>query len=740
MPRGSHYPKLQLKINISSPQNMKTDLITRGMFLGITAGLIATFFDGLFMLTSDIYIPYSYPVLLLIFNVLFWSIFGSISGILLSLFVSGKTDFHWCFFFLLPFALTYGFLGRLFMPVFYSFETHGAVAVFYFDVSFILGICFFAFIICSLRTFNRNWNSPKGLFTFEITAVILLFQFCSNILKINPIDKTVDLISLSFLALSKSHILVSLYVIGIILICELYLVSLLFRRTFYRWFAQNRYYQKIGLLSILVTIALAFSFEWNQKSNSTGDLYSFNSKANHKKIPQVILIVLDTVRSDCISPCGHHHRTPNLEAFARDAVVFENCIAPSPWTIPSHATIVTGLYPTEHGCHGNIDAQKSDFLGAPLPNTLSDKHTTLQECFRENGYNTAAIISNPGVSQILGFNQGFQFYDARMNVGHIYQSYPFKPLLHIFSYLTNIFPKFTLFYRTADDITRESIKILEGLSSVPFFLFINYMDAHEPYRPPRPFNGHYLNSAFPHLYGLKQYLRFVNTQYYKNHRGSYQFNQWVLYQFSQYKGAVEYLDSQLGNLFAHLKKLGIYETSLIIITSDHGEFFGEHGYYTHRKPMYEEEVKVPLLIKYPFKQRIGLVKERVTLKNLYQTILSLCQMPIPDYLVKETLERSSSSIISELYDFNFKTQRNIYSRNYKYMYYKEGKTPELYDLDKDPQEMNNLAISQKAIKTQMECSLKAVVNRLRPYYKTEQGGDEEIKDTKDKLKALGYIQ
>jgi arylsulfatase A-like enzyme len=255
------------------------------------------------------------------------------------------------------------------------------------------------------------------------------------------------------------------------------------------------------------------------------------------------------------------------------------------------------------------------------------------------------------------------------------------------------------------------------------------MDAHEPYRPPHPFNGHYLNSEFPHLYGLKQYLRFVNRQYYKN--------QWGLYQFSQYKGAVEYIDSQLGNLFDHLKKLGIYETSLIIITSDHGEFFGEHGYYTHRKPMYEEEIKVPLLIKYPFKQRIGLVKERVTLKNLYPTILSLCHMPIPDYLAKETLERSSSSIISELYDFNFKTQRNIYSRNYKYMYFKEGKSPELYDLDKDPQETNNLAVNQKAIKAQMACSLKAVENRLRPYYKTEQGEGEEIKGT---LKALGYIQ
>ena len=723
---------------------MKTNLITRGMFLGITTGLIATFFDGLFMLTSDIYIPYSYPMLLLLCNVLFWTIFGSTSGVLLSLFVSGKTacdgtnNYQWFFFFLLPFTLTYGYLGQLFMPVFYSFETHGAVAAFYSAISFVLGICFLSFIFYCLRTFNKSWNSPKSLFAFEITAVILLFQFCSNILKINPIEITVDyLISLPFLALSKSHMLIFLYIIGVALICELYLLSLLFRRTFFRWFPQNKYYQKIGLLSIVVTIALAFSFKWSQKSISATDLYRLNSKINHNKIPQVFLIVLDTVRTDCIAPYSQNSRTPNLEAFARDAVVFENCIAPSPWTIPSHASIFTGLYPTEHGCHGDTDVQKSDFLGAPLPNMLSDKFTTLPECFRENGYKTAAIISNSGVNQKLGFSQGFQFYDARMNVGHIYQSYPFKPLLHLFSYLTNISPKFTLFYRTADDITRESTEILERLSSEPFFLFINYMDAHEPYRPPRPFNGYYLNSPFPHVYGLKQYLRFVNTQYYKNQRGSYQFNQWVSYQFSQYKGAVEYLDSQLGNLFAYLKKRGIYETSLIIITSDHGEFFGEHGYYTHRKPMYEEEIKVPLLIKYPFKQRTGLVTERVTLKNLYQTILSLCQLPIPDYLAKVTLEKSAASIISELYDFNFKTQRNLYSRDYKYMYYEEGKFPELYDLDKDPQELNNVAATQKAIKTQMEHSLKTIVKGLRPYYRIEQGGNEDIKDT---LKALGYIQ
>jgi arylsulfatase len=164
--------------------------------------------------------------------------------------------------------------------------------------------------------------------------------------------------------------------------------------------------------------------------------------------------------------------------------------------------------------------------------------------------------------------------------------------------MSNLYPKYTLYYRTADDINRESIKVVKNISPNPFFLFINYLDAHEPYRPPRPYHGYFAEKTFPQLHRLEQYLRrFVVKKWNKKN--------WTSYQLSQYDGEIAYLDDQLGKLFSRLKEMGIYDSSLIIITSDHGELFGTHGFVGHRVPLYEGEVKVPLIIKFPFSERVG---------------------------------------------------------------------------------------------------------------------------------------
>ncbi len=153
----------------------------------------------------------------------------------------------------------------------------------------------------------------------------------------------------------------------------------------------------------------------------------------------------------------------------------------------------------------------------------------------------------------------------------------------------------------------------------PFFLFLNYMDTHTPYQPPRPFDRYFLDNKNPQFYRL--------TQYFSRLRGKHDKSLWDSYLLSQYDGEVAYLDTQLGELFSQLKTMGIYDSSLIVITSDHGELLGEQGLYGHHENMYEGVLKVPLIIKYPFSKRVGREKRLVNLIDVFPTVLSICDLP-----------------------------------------------------------------------------------------------------------------
>ena len=212
------------------------------------------------------------------------------------------------------------------------------------------------------------------------------------------------------------------------------------------------------------------------------------------KISRVILIVLDTVRKRSIDE--HWEAFDNLRAFARDSLVFDQCIANSSWTLPSHASLFTGLSPVEHGAHEMLD--RGPWLdGFPPSRPLSDKFTTLAEVFNKNGYFTAGIVANFGQLQPgYKLNKGFQIYDYFKSIGWTYAALPHKPLLQVISFVTDFKNKYSLPYRKSEDINDAAYALLERCASDPFFLFLNYMDAHDPYRPSRPFKGRFLHHPF----------------------------------------------------------------------------------------------------------------------------------------------------------------------------------------------------------------------------------------------------
>ena len=713
---------------------MFKDSIVKGFLVGVVTGLLVTVFDSLFILKQPVYVPYLYPVALIVFNILFWGLFGSISGFLLWMFsketsMRDKEAYHWVLFYLTPFVIIYGVLGRVpTPPVTVINRPHSPV--FDHHLSFIWA----ALILCSVLFYYKKKEtsesfSPLSL-SLELITVIVIFQFCSNPLYIGTVSFISRLPTNPFLSLPPEYLMMVSYTLGGLCIGGCYFIAFFTVRPFFQKIFFRHAYGSTTLLLFSVTALVCFVFIFNHGKVTVMKEIPFDAPRGmpqDRRVPYFILIVLDTLRADRLSIYNDNMRTSkNLKKLSEDSLVFEQCIAPSPWTLPSHASLFTGLYVSEHKC---------EFLISPLP-ILSKSSITLAEIFARNGYMTAAIVSNFGwLNPKFNINQGFQIYNCSRSIG-LHNVQPFRPLLFIFSYLTNRYSKILFSYRTADDINREAVNLLDALYPEPFFLFLNYMDTHTPYQPPRPFDRSFLDKKFPQLYRLTQYvLRLL---------GKHDKSLWDSYLLSQYDGEVAYLDNQLGELFSQLKTMGMYDSSLIVVTSDHGELLGEHGLYEHHANMYEGVLKVPLIIKFPFSKRVGREKELINLTDVFATVLSICDLPMPDS-ISGALSGGSSSVVAELYSFELGEHRVLYDGNYKYMEYRDmnkkvKRKAELYDVMKDPRERENVLEHYPEVSSAMEMKLQEWKKVHAAGEITPQKSTAPLsKELQENLKALGYV-
>jgi arylsulfatase A-like enzyme len=493
---------------------------------------------------------------------------------------------------------------------------------------------------------------------------------------------------------------------------------------------------KVLIVVIVSICSLAGSYAWKANIQSRW-VATENTRSNPPfsgEIQSVIFIMLDTFRADLIELPEHENATKNLRKLAQESLFFENCVANSSWTVPSHASLFTGLYPSEHGSHGVLENGQLDIFGNPIHRPLSDDFITLPEIFNDNGYTTAAVISNFIIDRENGFGQGFNLFHSYGSIGRLHNESPFRPPLHLFTRLTNVLPKYALYYMTADDITRESIRAIEALTDQPFFLFVNYLDVHEPYCPPRPFLADGVAKTFPHLYNLGQQL-----QRRVLHRLSDK--AWFSLQRQLYNGEVAYLDHEIGKLISYLKKKGIYDSSLIIVTSDHGELFGEHNSYGHKKTLYDGELRVPLIVKLPFSKQVGRRSQRMGLCDIFATTLSLSGLPSPSGISGRPFGDNSSLVLSEYFYQKTGHNKALYSQGYKYITYEQQKIPELYNLVTDSGENSNLAGEKNRVLDQMVENVKLMDKRITPKYKESKWKTEDYTEkVQEKLRALGYIQ
>ncbi|MDH3733037.1 MAG: sulfatase [Gemmatimonadota bacterium] len=321
--------------------------------------------------------------------------------------------------------------------------------------------------------------------------------------------------------------------------------------------------------------------------------------------PNVLLLVLDTVRARSLSAFGHHRPTsPALERVAAEGILFERAISPAPWTLPSHASMFTGLLPHDLSANWRIP--------------LDDREVTIAEHLASAGYSTAGFVANMGyVGWETGLDRGFAHYEdhpisLRQLAGE--STLAARAIRRLYPALSGTDENFVR--KHAADVNRGFLSWLEAQEG-PFFAFLNYYDAHGPYQPVEPYRSAMADGE-PRG-GRSPLHRWLDDPFSTPPEpGDIQRELWA------YEAAIAGLDAEIGSLLDALADRGILDRTVVIIASDHGEEFGEHGVFDHGNSLYLDGVHVPLIVRFPERLPAGArVTRPVSLRDLPATITDL---------------------------------------------------------------------------------------------------------------------
>jgi arylsulfatase A-like enzyme len=462
--------------------------------------------------------------------------------------------------------------------------------------------------------------------------------------------------------------------------------------------------------------------------------------------PNVVLLVMDTVRADHLSVYGYQRdTTPGLRRMARQATLYRHCLASSNCTLTSHASIFTALYPRSHGA---INSPPGISLGEPLDARLE----TLAERLAAEGYFNVAVVANFGyLRPEFGLDQGFHVYDARQPVPCLPpgKSHPLRYGLRAILRRLASSDKFDQKYRDAAEINDTVFALLDSAvrTATPFFLFVNYMDAHAPYTPPAPYN---------HMFGGRD-GRLTPEHFRELHdavaRGERRISEAERRHYvSQYDGAIAYLDAQIERLAEWFKHWKAFENTVWIVTSDHGEAFGEHGHIGHGWSLYQEETHVPLIIKYPGQQAAASFEASVGLVDIMPTVLAALRMAAsPGWhgvdLSSSEAAANTRSVFAEAYlsggrilndrvKYPLTTWALLSPEYLKLISASDGRQ-ELYDLTADPAETSNLRAGRRPDSDRLLAELEAWKER-HPIRASARRAPSP--STLERLKALGYLR
>ncbi|MEA2651667.1 MAG: hypothetical protein QOI85_1388 [Chloroflexota bacterium] len=464
--------------------------------------------------------------------------------------------------------------------------------------------------------------------------------------------------------------------------------------------------------------------------------------------PNIVCIVLDSVRASNCSAYGYERTTtPHLDRLAADGALYEQATSVGSWTLPVHTSLFTGVYPLRHGVTVSAHA-----LAPDVP--------TLAEQLAAAGYRTACFSNNAYISSASGLTRGFEHVDElwrRTNprgvslprlsqrIKDLERRGPLlRPLVGLLRRARRARTILKAWRSRKDSgATHTNERIGEWLRDTPddrpFFIFVNYMETHEPYLPPYPFNRSFVSARFSPWRVVRSTGRRdeILAQQGRTRDEDLEILE------AMYDGTVRYADEKVAELTEMLRADGRLDATFLAVTSDHGDAFGEHGHLGHRLTLYEELLRVPLVIRYPPRFQGGTrVREPVPIGDLHPTILELAGVEVgneADFrsLLADPVERPIIAENTGPKSIDGLVSRTLREGDLKLVWRSDGRH-ELYDLAVDPGERENLAARDPG-------SMRRLVGRLESWMRSMEEqrvdtGDAEYDDeTLERLRGLGYV-
>lgn len=477
----------------------------------------------------------------------------------------------------------------------------------------------------------------------------------------------------------------------------------------------------VGLYVVITGILIA---AWAFAPSPKGSSRPVAAQEGDSNRPNVLLVMVDTLRADHVGVYGRDPTlTPHTDALAQDGVVYQNTFAQASWTRPSVATILTGRYPSSH---------TAVFKGSVLPDEL----TTVAEVFRDSGYETLGVATNYNLTPFFNFDQGFHDYEYLSPNLPLFATDTQAKLIAV-EILKKILAKLRKgktetpadYYAEGEIVTEKALAKLDGRSPKhPFFMFVTYMDPHDPYFR-HPFDGH----GISHRANPKPEISLADEMR------------------DLYQGEVAYWDQCFGALIGGLKERGLYENTLIVVVSDHGEEFGEHGGFWHGTTLYDEQLKVVFIAKYPADMGIGggvKINDWMRLLDVAPLILETTGQKIPKEMQGSPAPASAFTPIFAEEDHQGNILKSI-------RYNHEGEERKLIEANpNNPRGLPDFELFKTAEDTQEKNNIwnpdedraKSSLKMLRQYEQTAQKGAATAVtgalsgEATKQLKNLGYIE
>jgi arylsulfatase A-like enzyme/uncharacterized membrane protein YbhN (UPF0104 family) len=432
--------------------------------------------------------------------------------------------------------------------------------------------------------------------------------------------------------------------------------------------------------------------------------------------PNVVLVVVDTLRADHLGAYGDTRGlTPNVDALAEEGSTWD-AFGQSSWTKPSVATILTSLYASSHGAMSK-------------PAVLPDV-TTIADAMQAAGYTTAGFVSNINLAPSFNFQQGFDEYtyyapDYLFGASESSSKLVIYSILRVVNFKVQTAQWVGQYYQDSKTVNADALAWIERHKGDRFFALIHYMDPHDPY--------------FVHPYEGRGIARVDNQ-----HPDADQADEMK----ALYAGEIAYMDDSFGALVETLKETGVYDNTLVVFTADHGEEFQEHGGWWHGTTLYDEQVGVPLIAKFPAGVMVPAQPRGIgRLLDVAPTILATAGVEIPAEWqgsdLAQPIPASRVAFAEEDHEGNILTAAR--KGKLKLIRAQAGNPRglpevELFDVQRDPGEQRNLAGEREYAVGQLDREIVAITTGASDSAVASAGEVQMDDATRDRLRALGYIE